>query len=293
MIGRTQDEKYDLIITNTLKKELKHIKENWLLLLVCFFVSRQNIINEIFPFAIVVLSSYCHIKGPWISILFVCIAAILSVRFDFVYIIMLTAIFGYYFNFRNEGKKSILIISGYSAAVLFFSKTAILVSEGFNTNEFMLNVFETMFIFSAIILINEGIKSIKKIIKEKSEKNQRENKKKEVKANNNNNAEGEAASTVSYVTENKNKKKSKYLSIFSDEAKSKIKEQLLWQNISVKFLEVISCNKSSILVSMTVKTNKAPEEAESTITLIVRNISGAKIRCVEKIVISPNYYVLK
>ena len=64
MIGRTQDEKYDLIITKTLKKELKHIKENWLLLLVCFFVSRQNIINEIFPFAIVVLSSYCHIKGP-------------------------------------------------------------------------------------------------------------------------------------------------------------------------------------------------------------------------------------
>ncbi|HQC70530.1 MAG TPA: hypothetical protein PL049_06510, partial [Sedimentibacter sp.] len=186
MIGRTQDEKYDLIITKTLKKELKHIKENWLLLLVCFFVSRQNIINEIFPFAIVVLSSYCHLKGPWLSILFVCVAAILSVRFDFVYIIMLTAIYGYYFNFRNEGKKSILLISGYSAAVLFFSKTAILVSEGFNTNEFMLNVFETMFIFSAIILINEGFKSIKKIIKEKSEKNQRENKKKEVKANNNN-----------------------------------------------------------------------------------------------------------
>ena len=156
----------------------------------------------------------------------------------------------------------------------------------------MLNVFETMFIFSAIILINEGFKSIKKIIKEKSEKNQRENKKKEVKANNNN-AEREAASTVSYVSENKTKKKSKYLSIFSDEAKNKIKEHLLWQNINVKFFEVISSNKSSILVSMTVKTKKTPEEAESTIALIVRNISGAKIRCVEKIVISPNYYVLK
>jgi len=292
MIGRTQDEKYDLIITNTLKKELKHIKENWLLLLVCFLFQGRIIINEIFPFAIVVLSSYCHLKGPWLSILFVCVAAILSVRFDFVYIIMLTAIYGYYFNFRNEGKKSILLISGYSAAVLFFSKTAILVSEGFNTNEFMLNVFETMFIFSAIILINEGFKSIKKIIKEKSEKNQRENKKKEVKANNNN-AEREAASTVSYVSENKTKKKSKYLSIFSDEAKNKIKEHLLWQNINVKFFEVISSNKSSILVSMTVKTKKTPEEAESTIALIVRNISGAKIRCVEKIVISPNYYVLK
>ncbi|MFA6984415.1 MAG: hypothetical protein WC276_10740, partial [Sedimentibacter sp.] len=73
MIGKAQDEKYDLIIIKTLKKEFKHIKENWLLLLVCFFVSRQNIIDDIFPFAIVVLSSYCYIKGSWISILFVCI----------------------------------------------------------------------------------------------------------------------------------------------------------------------------------------------------------------------------
>ena len=154
------------------------------------------------------------------------------------------------------------------------------IRDRFNTNEFMLNVFETMFIFSAIILINEGFKSIKKIIKEKSEKNQRENKKKEVKANNKNNAEIEAASTISYVSENKNKKKSKYLSIFSDEAKNKIKEHLLWQNINVKFFEVISFNKSSILVSMTVKTKKTPEEAESTIALIVRNISGAKKMCI-------------
>ncbi|MDD3226636.1 MAG: PP2C family protein-serine/threonine phosphatase, partial [Tissierellia bacterium] len=296
MIGKAQDEKYDLIIIKTLKKEFKHIKENWLLLLVCFFVSRQNIIDDIFPFAIVVLSSYCYIKGSWISILFVCIAGILSVRFDFVYIIMLTAIYGYYFNSRNEGKKSILLVSGYSAAVLFFSKTAILVAEGFNSNEFMLNVFETMFIFSAIILINEGFKTIKKLIKDKSGKIQRvKNKKKEDISVVNNNAENEVASTVSYTSANKNKskKKNKYLNIFSDDAKKKVTEQLLWQNINVKFFEVISCNKSSILLSLTVKTEKTPEEAESTIALIVRNISGAKLRCVERIVVSPNYYVLK
>ncbi len=294
MIGKTQDEKYDLIIINTFKKELKHIKENWILLLVCFFVSRQNIIDEIFPFAIVVLSLYCHIKGPWFSILFVCIAGILSVSFDFVYIIMLTAIYGYHFNFRNEGKSSIFLISGYSAAVLFFSKTAILVAEGFNANGFMLNMFETMFIFSAIILINEGIKTIKDFKKDKTGKIQRvKNKKKEDTPVINNNAESEAASTVSYSAANKNKKKNKYLNIFSDDAKKKIKEQLLWQNINVKFFEVIPCNSSSILLSVTVKTEKTPEEAESTIALIVRNISGAKLRCVERIVMSPSYYVLK
>ena len=294
MIGKTQDEKYDLIIINTFKKELKHIKGNWILLLVCFFVSRQNVIDEIFPFAIVVLSSYCHIKGPWLSILLVCIAGILSVRFDFVYIIMLTAIYAYYFNFRNEGKKSIFLISGYSAAVLFFSKTAILIAEGFNTNEFMLNVFETMFIFSAIILINEGIKTIKNIKKDKTGKTQRvKSKKKEDVQVINNNAESEAASTVSYTAANKNNKNNKYLNIFSDDAKKKITEQLLWQNINVKFFEVISSNSSSILLSMTVKTEKTPEEAESTIALIVRNISGAKLRCVERVVMSPSYYVLK
>lgn len=291
MIGKTQDERYDLIIINILKKEFKHIKENWLLLLVCFFVSRQNIINEIFPFALVILSSYCHIKGPWFSALTACIVGILSVRFDFVYIIMLIAIYGYFFNFRNEGKKSIFLIAGYSAAVLFFSKTAIIVTDGFNTNEFMLNIFEMLFIFSAIILFYEGSKLIKNI--KKGAKIKKPLKRKCKKENyTNNNAQREAASTTTDIAVNK-KKKSKYLNIFSDEAKKKIKEHLLWQNINIKLFEVMFYNKSSILVSMTVKTEKTPEEVESTIALIVRNISGAKLRCVERIVISPNYYVLK
>lgn len=300
MIGKTQDEKYDLIIMNILKKEFKHIKENWLLLLVCFFVSRQNIIDEIFPFAIVVLSSYCHVKGPKASVLVACVAGILSVRFDFVYTIMLIAVYAYFLNFRDEGKKSIFPISGYSAAVLFFSKTAILVADGFNMNEFMLNIFETLFIFSSIILLNEGVNTINSIkTGAKHEKIHRvKSNKKEEKYTlplKDDTAEVEAASTSSEtvaVTENK-KMKNKYLNIFSDNAKTKIKEQLLWQNINVKFFEVISSNKSSILLSMTVKTEKTPEEAEGTILLIVRNICGAKLRCIERIVVSPNYYVLK
>ena len=300
MIGKTQDEKYDLIIMNILKKELQHIKENWLLLLVCFFVSRQNIIDEIFPFAIVVLSSYCHIKGPWLSVLAATVAGILSVRFDFAYTIMLIAVYAFFYNFRNEGKKSIFLISGYAAAVLFFSKTAILVADGFNMNGFLLIIFEALFIFSAVILINEGINAVKNIKKGvKHEKIRR------IKSNKTvedyippiigDTAEGEAASTSDHgaAVIKSRQKKNKYLNIFSDNAKTKIKEQLLWQNINVKFFEVIPYNKSSILLSMTVKTEKTPEEAESAISLIVRNICGVKQRCVERVVISPNYNVFK
>lgn len=298
MIGKTQDEKYNLIIMNALKKEYKHIKESWLMLLVCFFVSRQNIINEIFPFAMVVLSLYCHKKGPWISVLAVTVAGILSVRFDFVYTIMLIAVYAYFFNFRNEDKKSIFLVSGYAAAVLFFSKTAILVADGFNMNGLMLNIFEALFIFSAVILLNEGINTIKNIKKGvKHEKIHRIKSNKQESCINSikeDTAESEAASTSSDAAPKiKNKPKNKYLNIFSDNAKTKIKEQLLWQNINVKFFEVIPHNKSSIILSVTVKTEKTPEEAESTILLIVRNVCGAKLRCIERVVASPNYYVFK
>lgn len=297
MIEKTHDEKYDLIILNILKKEFKHIKENWLLLMMCFFVSRQNIIHEIFPFAIVVLSSYCHIKGPWISVLAATVLGIASVRFDFVYIIMLIAVYAYFFNFRNEDKKSIFLIAGYSAAVLFFSKTAMLFADGFNMNGLLLNIFETMFIYSAIVLLYEGVKTInnvKKGVKTERKQRAKSNKKENCIAPLGDSIEGEAASTSSdVISPNKNRNKNKYLNIFSDAAKTKIKEQLLWQNINVKFFEIIPNNKSSILLSITVKTEKTPEETEGIIVLIVRNISGTKIRCVEKVVVSPNYYVLK
>lgn len=298
MIGKTQDEKYNLIIMNALKKEYKHIKESWVLLLVCFFVSRQNIINEIFPFAMVGLSLYCHKRGPWVSALAASVAGILSVRFDFVYTIMLIAVYAYFLNFRNEDKKSIFLISGYAAAVLFFSKTAILAADGFNMNGLMLNIFEALFIFSAIILLNEGINTIKNIKKgvkhEKIHKIKSNKKEACINSIKVDTAESEAASTFAdSAPEIKNKPKNKYLNIFSDNAKTKIKEQLLWQNINVKFFEVIPNNKSSIILSMTVKTEKKPEEAESTILLIVRNICGAKLRCVERVVASPNYYVFK
>ena len=300
MIGNTQEEKHVSSIRKSILEELKHIKENLPLLLVCFFLSRHTIIDDIFPFALVALSSYCHEKGPWLSILAVCTAGILSVRFDFSYLVMLLAIYGYYFTFKNEGKSSIFLVAGYTALVLFFSKTAILFTDGFNKNQLMLNIFEALFIFSAMVLINEGINTIKRIKKEAKVRESRKARKEETqpvteKTENKteNKAEKEAASTLSDAAASKNKKKSRYLNIFSSQAKEKIKEYLLWQNINVKFFEVVSSNKSSILLSTTVRTEKTPEEAEASIALIVRNVTGAKLRCVERVVVSPNYYVFK
>ncbi|MGB4439376.1 MAG: SpoIIE family protein phosphatase [Sedimentibacter sp.] len=305
MIGKANEKKYDLsFLENIFKNEIKHVKENWFLFLVCFFISRQNIIDEIFPFAVVVLCSYSNIKGSSILMLGTTILAILSVHFDFVYIIMLIAVYAYFFNFRNENKKSIMFIAVYAAAVLFISKTTILVADGFNMNGFMLNAFETLFVFSAIVLINEIVRSLSNIKKGAKNKNVHRFKKQTAKDNISEKPElefvkgsiKEAASTT--LDENQlkiviNANRAKSLNIFSEKAKVKIKEQLLWQNINVKFFEVISLNKNTIVLSVTVKTEKSSDEAESAIELIVRNVCGVKLRCTERVIASPNYYVLK
>ncbi len=307
MIGKTNDKKYDFIIGDILKTELKHIKENWIIFLVCFFIARQNIIDSIFPFAVVVLCSYCYMKGNSIIMLAVTILAVLSSGFNFVYIIVLIAVCAYFFSFGTE-KKSILLVAGYASLVLLVSKTTILLADGFSLNSMMLNTFESVFVFSSIILINELSKVIAKI-----KKNGRENihrVKKEVPKSTDKlpnatpggpRAEAEAAST--FVEEKNYKeaiiknisdyKKSKYLNIFTDQAKLKIKEQLLWQNIHIKFFEVLSCGKNSIVLSVTLKTEKSCEEAESSVELVVRNLCGVKLKCVDRVIASPNYYVLK
>lgn len=326
MIGKTKDKKFDLnIVADIFKTEFKHIKENWLIFLVCFFIARQNIIDEIFPFAIAVLCLYCYAMGSSVSMLFVTISAVLSVQFNFVYIIILVAVYAYFFSFQKERKKSILSAAGYASMMLLISKMTILFADGFSVNGLMLNISEAVFVFSTIVLTNEIIKAIKNIKnntknesfhrfrKEKTEKKTAEpanadntgniadtkntDGKKNVKA------EAEAASTV---TGEKSKaghekklknisyyKQSKYLNIFTDKAKTKIKEQLLWQNINIKFFEVLPSNKNSIMLSITVKTEKSCEEAESAVELIVRNVCGVKVKCTDRVVTSPNYYVLK
>ncbi len=309
MIGKTNDKKFDFIVGDILKTEFKHIKENWLILLVCFFIARQNIIDEIFPFAIVVLCSYCYIMGTSIIMLAVTVLAVLSSGFNFVYIIMLIAVYAYFFSFREE-KKSILIVSGYASLVLLISKTTILVADGFNVNGFMLNSFETIFVFSSIILVNELMKVITKI-KNGSKENVHRIKKEKIRKNTEESsnvgidkprAEAEAASTAAEektyrkgntIRNISDYKKSKYLNIFTDQAKLKIKEQLLWQNIHIKFFEVLSSDKNSIVLSITVKTEKSCEEAESAVELIVRNLCGVKLKCIDRVIASPNYYVLK
>lgn len=308
MIGKTDDKKYLLsIINGILKTELMHIKENWFVFLVCFFIARINIIDEIFPFAIVVLCSYCCWRGCSVLMLAVTIIAVLSAGFNYVYIIMLAAVYFYFYSFKDE-KKSILIVALYASLVLLISKTTILFADGFNFNSMMLNAFEAMFVFSAVILSNEAIKMIRDIkvgIKKEnihfktpfiSSKNTKKVDKKGM------SAEKEAASTSTVesslfdgksVTHISDLKKIKHLNIFSDAAKIKIKEQLLWQNIKVKFFEVLSSNKNSTVLSVTVKTEKSCDDAESAIELAVRNICGVKLKCTDRVIASPNYYVLK
>lgn len=325
MIGKTDDKKYDLsIVGDILKTELRHIKENWLIFLVCFFIARQNIIDEIFPFAVVVLCTYCYVAGCSAAMLAVTILAVLSVRFNFVYIIMLIAVYAYFLSFQGEEKKSVLYAAGYASLVLLVSKTTILIADGFSLNGLMLNIFETIFVFSAIILTNELIKIIKNIkngVKKenvhwfKAKKTEKAEDKVVVPLKDHVSdirngdgkksfkAETEAASTA--VDEKSNAvdektiikiphyKKSRFLNIFTDKAKNKIKEQLLWQNMNVKFFEVLSSDKNSIVLSVTVKTEKSCEEVESAIELIVRNVCGVKLKCVDRVIASPDYYVLK
>lgn len=299
MIGKTNDKKIDLsILGDILKTELTHIKNNWYIFLMCFFIARQNIINEIFPFAIVILCVYCYTMGNSIAMLLVTIGAVLSSGFNFEYTIILIAVFAYFFTYKNE-KKSILYVAVYASLVLLVSKTTILAANGFNVNGLMLNIFEAMFVFSAIIITNEIVKSLKYIKKEGNLNFHR--------FKDDRQASLEAASTVSNENEyikNTNDKKikikeisdckeSKYINIFSEEAKLKIKEQLLWQNMHIKFFELISSDKNSVVLSVTVKSEKPPEVVEGAIELIVRNISGVKLKCTERVIASPNYYVFK
>ncbi|WMJ76755.1 MULTISPECIES: PP2C family protein-serine/threonine phosphatase [unclassified Sedimentibacter] len=325
MIGQTNDKRYITgIIGEFLKNEIKHIKENWIVFMMCFFIARQNIIDEIFPFAVVVLSSYCYAQGSSVSMLLTAIFAVLFAQSSFVYVIILIAVYAYFLNFKDE-RHSILIAAGYSSIVLLVSKTTILLADGFSVNGLMLNTFETIFVFSAIIITNEIIKVIKNIkygfkkenvhrIKNKKAKKIKKSEEKSYdkvikfankESERNVDAKEEAASTASAENNTEYQReagtikniaefrKPRNVSIFTDKAKTKIKEQLLWQNINVKFFEVVSSNKNTISLSVTVKTEKSCEEAESAIELIVRNVCGVKLKCTERVVASKDYYVLK
>jgi serine/threonine protein phosphatase PrpC len=291
---KTNDNRMDLKITEVLRSEVTHIKEDWLVFLVCFFISRHSIINEIYPFAIVALCSYCHQNGPSFAMLLVVISATLTVRLDFVYILMFAAVYIFFYNFRHDGKKPILLVSSYAACVLMFSKTTMLILNGFSMSGMMLNIFESVFIFSSIILINEGAAVVKKnsCRRKRTEQKAKETAKPA--------AEAEAATSISTDgtdmscgNEKALDKRTKVLSVFSDEADNKIRQQLLWQNINVKFLEVLPETHDSFLLSVTVRSERPVEEAKEAVILIVRNTCGVKLKCIESITASPGYHVLK
>ena len=299
MIGKTKDKNINSkLFESFVKNEIEHIRNNIIIFLVCFLIARQNIINEIFPFAIIAFSTYSFNKGTSISLLLLTILAVLSVKLNFVYTIILMAVWAYFISFE-KGEKSIISVAGYAAVILFVSKSTILIADGFNKNGFILNIFETFFIFSAIILSNEVIKMIKNIKRGKKKINIHRfknnlNKYKNKNDQRNKYIKNEAATTsTSTIVDLDDYKKYKYVNIFSERAKTKIKEQLLWQNINIKFFEVVSYDKNAIVLSLTVKTEKNPDEVESAIELIVRNVSGVKVKCTDRVIASPNYYIFK
>jgi len=297
MLDRANDKRYDFnLIFDIFKNEFEHIKNNWLVFLICFFISRYSIIGEIFPFAIVVLCMYCYVNGPSLTVLIISVLAILSVEFSFVYIVMLIAIYLFFYNFKNEEKKSIVLISAYAALVLFCSKTSILIIEDFNLNGLMLNAFEAVFIFSSIVLINELLNFLVKIKEKRKKENIHKFKDNIV----HNEIESVAAATISDTSSSRFEKRiksktadKKLLNIFTEKAKAKIKEQLLWENINVKYFEISSGTGGAIFLSATVKSEKSPEKSEESIIFAVRNVCGIRLKCTEKITASPNYYVLK
>ena len=298
MLDRANDKRYDFnLIFEIFKNEFEHIKKNWLVFLMCFFISRYSIIGEIFPFSIVILCVYCYINGPSLTVLVISILAILSVEFNFVYTVMLIAIYLFFYNFKDEEKKPVVLIAAYAAIVLFCSKTSILIVEDFNWNGFMLNIFEAVFIFSSIVLINETANFIKTLKEKRKKENIHKLKENTIHKEIESVAAATATSeTISSRYEKRSRAKAadeKLLNIFTDKAKAKIKEQLLWENINIKYFEISSGTGGTIFLSVTVKSEKTPEKSEESIIFAVRNVCGVKIKCTEKITASPNYYVLK
>ncbi|MDD4781304.1 MAG: SpoIIE family protein phosphatase [Tissierellia bacterium] len=315
MLGKTNDKKYGFDLK--IQKQLEHIKENWLSFFICFFISRYSIIGELFPFSIVFLTAFCYIKGHSFFMLAVTMISINTVKFNFEYSVMLIAIYLYFYNFRQEEKKPIVLVALYAAIVLICSKTSILIVDGFNIKGLILNICEGVFIFSSVVLAVEVEKLFNNIRKSglneyfnRPKKKEKINEKfnSEIKTDNVKGnietAKVEAASTLTTsgnnkrfkIRERKIKKATKsrnMLNIFSDKAKAKIKEQLLWEGINVKFIEVISGSYNSVFLSVTIKSEKSPEKVESSIIFAVKSICGLRIKCTEKITASPNYYILK
>ena len=308
MIGKTNEKKYGLDLK--IQKQFEHIKENWMIFFMCFFISRYSIIGELFPLSIIFLSSFCYIKGPSLIMLALTIIGINTVKLNFVYSVMLIAIYFYFYNFRNDEKKHIVFVAAYAAIVLLCSKTSILIVEGFNIKGLLLNIFEGVFIFSSIVLAVEGIKLFKDIKKVSINEfihrpNKTEKKKETTEPENKINAEAaeiEAASTVTSDNIKKIKMReikkghmpyNNKINIFSEKSKAKIKEQLLWEGINVKFIEVISGAGDSVFLSVTVKSEKSPDKIEDSIIFTVKNICGLRLKCTEKITATPNYYVFK
>lgn len=297
MISNTNDKDLLNIIGDFLEIELKHVKKDWFIFLMCFFVSRININGEIYPSAIVCLTSYCYIKGINATILFVCILSLLSTEFNYVYFILIIGVYSYLYSIRYEKKKHIIFIAAYAGFMLFFSKTALLLANGLYFDGLNVNIFEALFIYSSIILIYESNQLIKKIAIKIPKYSYLFNRKKK-----NNTLHDSASITLDkesiflqdvLVDKIPKERNIKLESIMSESIKHQLKENLIVQNISLKFLDVQYYDKANIVFSVTVKSQKNIEQIEQAVSSEVKNVCGFKIKCIERVASANDYYVLK
>lgn len=145
---------------NLFKNKNKIIKMDMILYLLCFFISRNSVAEELFPFAVSFLCAYFFYKGHSLLILMISSVGILSARGNPIYVVVLFIIYIYYLRNKNNEQKNIMYISVLTALVLFLLKTILMVIKGFNFEMLFINIFEGMLVISSIYILNIGISSL-------------------------------------------------------------------------------------------------------------------------------------
>ena len=130
------------------------------LYLLCFFISRNSVADELFPFAVSFLCAYFFYKGHSLLMLSISIMGILSAKGNLVYAAVLFFVYIYYVRNNEDKQKNIVFISVLTAVVLFLSKSIVMIIEGFNIEMLIINVFEGMLVLSSIYILHIGISSL-------------------------------------------------------------------------------------------------------------------------------------
>lgn len=138
----------------------KIVKMDMILYVLCFFISRNSVAEELFPFAVSFLCAYFFYKGHSLLILVISSIGILSAGGNPIYLAALFIAYIYFLRNKNNEQKNILYISILAASVVFLLKTALLIVEGFSFDKLFINIFESMLVISSIYILKIGISSL-------------------------------------------------------------------------------------------------------------------------------------